>query len=111
VPAQVNPVSIAQSAEQPSPETTLLSSHCSVPAFLPSPHTGVQCEGEPKQTKPGSTAHSGEQPSPETLLLSSQRSGPTMRPSPQTVMQALLPPVCPMQVQPVSTPQTGLHPS
>ncbi len=45
-PLQVCPASIEQEEEQPSAETALPSSHASLPALTPSPHTGKQDDEE-----------------------------------------------------------------
>src|SRR4051794_6381037 len=86
--ASVN-TSTLQAVLQPSRLTALLSSHCSVPALMPSPHTVWQALGAPVQTQPGSTWQLALQPSPAVVLLSSQASPPTISPSPQTGPQVL----------------------
>src|SRR4051812_6056257 len=60
-------------AEQPSPLVVLPSSHCSLPATVPSP-----------QTTGTSIVQLAEQPSPFAVLPSSQASPVSSTPSPQT---------------------------
>src|SRR5580765_6518512 len=72
----------AQVAEQPSPETTLPSSHASLGCLSPSPHGEVQ-PLVPTQT--GSDRQSALQPSPPKVFWSSQDSPPSFTPSPQVV--------------------------
>ena len=52
-PLQVNPASMTQVEEQPSPDTVLPSSQASTPAFKPSPHTERQAleEVDPAEEK------------------------------------------------------------
>src|SRR6185436_9143153 len=114
--AQEKPRSILQSAEQPSPETVLPSSH-SWPLVLsmgkssPSPQTVVQ--GPPAGGQVGSRRHRGEQPSPASLLPSSHGSEPSRTPLPHTVRwQGWL--GCGQiqpELSPVSIAQVGLQPS
>src|SRR5512139_1577405 len=64
---QVKPGSMVQAAEQPSPETTLPSSHSSPAAcrVMPSPHLGWHAPVG-SQTKMFSISQAGLQPSPAT---------------------------------------------
>ena len=115
----------AHSPSQPSKERRLPSSHDSLPARRPSPHTVAQLlddESEPPtHSKPGSTAHSALQPSPLTVLLSSQPSAwldhPIRRPSPHTGEHASRPPTpepnCSDEThaKPTSTSQSAEQPS
>ncbi len=48
-PVQVQPPSVAQVAEQPSPLAVLPSSQVSLPAMTPSPHRIEHTDGEPVQ--------------------------------------------------------------
>src|SRR3954452_2592909 len=86
--SQTKPFSSLQSAEQPSPEMVLPSSHSCPPArsdfsSSPSPHAVLQ--GPPAAGQTGSRRQKGEQPSPVSLLPSSHCSDPSALPSPQTV--------------------------
>src|SRR5579862_7196772 len=82
----VNPGSILQSDEQPSPFTVLPSSHClpSPVRIKPLPHTLVQAP--PAAAHLGSRRQNGEQPSPVTSLPSSHCSEPSTLPFPHTVV-------------------------
>src|SRR5579863_4888251 len=72
-------LSSVQSEEQPSPSTVLPSSHCSLPATLPSPHWAARHAAMGGHTQPHSTIlQSAEQPSPLTVLPSSQASSPSI---------------------------------
>ena len=72
---QSHPVSCEQPVLQPSPFRVLLSSHTSLPASLPSPHSVLQCYGAPaSQTYPHSMAHTSDHPSPAAVLPSSHSS-------------------------------------
>eukprot|EP00964_Phaeocystis_antarctica_P126238 scaffold89977_cov64-Phaeocystis_antarctica.AAC.2 len=79
-PEQVDPGSMAQLASQPSPATSLPSSHVSEPTRRPSPHTLAHVSLLPRlpplHTYPSSTPHVLLQPSPAAVLLSSQPSSP-----------------------------------
>src|SRR5512147_1280395 len=83
--AQVQPGSIAQMLEHPSPFAAFPSSHAS-PSTMPSPHFDVQ--EAPVQS--GSLWQSCEQPSNGMVLPSSQPSAPSFLPSPQVVVEHLL---------------------
>jgi hypothetical protein len=72
-----------QSAEQPSPDRVLPSSHSSSGSFSPSPQGDVH-PSVPVQT--GSDLQSGEHPSPGIRFPSSHDSSPSATPSPQTVL-------------------------
>src|SRR5690606_23876028 len=75
---QVNPFSMVQFDEHPSPSITLPTSHSSV-ITRPSPHAETQdCPSES-----GSRRHSAEPPSNGRVLPSSQASAPSTRRSPQ----------------------------
>src|SRR5262247_334812 len=101
---QVNPGSIVQVAEHPSPATLLPSSHGS-PTTMPSPHFDTQ--DAPAQS--GSPRQSLEQPSKGRALPSSQLSVPSTTPSPHVVgVQAL---GLPVHFQPISTLQVAEQPS
>src|SRR5436190_325456 len=96
-------VSVWQPALQPSPDTVLLSSHCSAPSLTPLPHSDskrqVLLQPSPVMALPSShcslvcftpsphtsTTQLAEQPSLLTLLPSSQRSAPSRTPLPQVV--------------------------
>src|SRR5450432_1297039 len=71
-------------ALQPSPSTMLPSSHCSLPATLPSPHLSARQSVLGGHTHPHSSVQSAAQPSPLFVLPSSQASIPSIMPSPQT---------------------------
>src|SRR5690242_6008256 len=66
---QLNPGSIVQVGEQPSPALVLPSSHASVPfgSLMPSPHDDVHAPC----VQSGSFTQKGVQPSPRSLLPSS----------------------------------------
>ena len=72
---QAYPASMVQLDEHPSPESRLLSSHSSLTATIPSPHTLAQTSCEvsdpPAHINPDSTWQRLEHPSPATVLLSS----------------------------------------
>jgi hypothetical protein len=69
VPVQVQPVSVVQVLEQPSPGVRFPSSQISVPDFTPSPQVVEQVEGlVPAQTQPDSMVQVSEQPSPGVAL-------------------------------------------
>ena len=78
----VNPASMVQVDEQPSPDRLLPSSHCSPVSRMPSPHLPVHA---PDPAQAGSTWQVDEQPSNGTVLPSSQPSAPSFLPSPQVV--------------------------
>src|SRR5215471_11836401 len=100
----VNPGSIVQVAEHPSPETVLPSSHAS-PTTMPSPH--FDTHDAPEQS--GSLRQSSEQPSNGKVLPSSQLSVPSILPSPHTVGVQTL--GAPLHFQPISTLQVPEQPS
>src|SRR6266498_1856607 len=94
----MNPGSILQAAEHPSPSTllpssqssltTMPSSHPSAPSIFLSPQ--VVCEhllGLPLHFQPSSILQLSEQPSPAVTLPSSHSSGNTATPSPQRAMR------------------------
>ena len=124
-PEHVDPTSIVQAAEHPSPATRSPSSHSSLPTRSPSPHKGTHVSMvvvvPPLQRKPASTAQLMPQPSPATLLPSSQSSPPhEMRlPSPHTAAHVSRPPtpelpalcVVLRHAKPVSTWQSESQPS
>ena len=95
-----------QSAEQPSPEVVLPSSHSSSGSLRPSPHGEVQ-PMVPWHT--GSDRQSAVQPSPPITLPSSQDSLPSLIASPQTVGWHSVFGVG--QANPGSTRQMSLQPS
>src|SRR5215471_15944393 len=101
---QVNPGSIVQVGEHPSPETLLPSSHAS-PTTMPSPH--FDTHDAPVQS--GSRRQSSEQPSNGRALPSSQLSVPSMTPSPHFVGVQTL--GLPLHFQPISTLQVAEQPS
>lgn len=91
-PVQLQPGSIMQLEEQPSPLSVLPSSHCLPNSTLPSPQAGTQGLPGTGQTQPGSIAEqSPSQPSPLSVFPSSQTSGGTTMPSAQMafLMQGL----------------------
>src|SRR5262245_43764800 len=126
--SQVNPFSILQSAEQPSPLTVLPSSH-SCPLVLstankrPSPHAVAQ--GPPVVGHIGPRRQNDEQPSPLPPVASSHCSDPSLMPLPHTVVVHVVGPTQPaksaggcVHIQPSGSPagllsrrQTELHPS
>ena len=95
-----------QSAQQPSPEAALPSSHSSSGSLRPSPHGEAQPE-VPTQT--GSARQSALQPSPPKTLPSSHDSSPSRTLSPQTVGWQGGPGVG--QAEPGSTRHASLQPS
>src|SRR5262245_25901029 len=101
---QVNPGSMVQVGEHPSPATLLPSSHASA-TTMPSPHFDTHDAPE----HPGSLRQSSEQPSNGRALPSSQVSVPSTTPSPHFVgVQAL---GLPLHFQPISTLQVVEQPS
>ena len=85
-PSHFLPSSTRQRSEQPSPATTLASSHCSLAATMPSPQRAISRHGLPGlgQLNPRSTIRQAAlQPSPESLLPSSHASSEVRLPSPQ----------------------------
>src|SRR5262245_60170156 len=69
---------------QPSPFALLLSSPCSEPPLMPSPHVvKTQLPPVAGQTQPGSTSQRALQPSPPSRSPSSHSSEPATKPSPQ----------------------------
>src|SRR5947209_5654969 len=103
---QSQPGSRWQSAEQPSPDVVLPSSHSSSGSLRPSPHGEVQ---PMVPTHSGSDRQSAVQPSPPITLPSSQDSSPSLMWSPQTVMWHMAFGVG--QANPGSTRQLSLQPS
>src|SRR3954454_18170024 len=104
IAVQSHPGSRWQSAEQPSPDVVLPSSHSSSGSLSPSPHGDVQ-PMVPWQT--GSDRQSPVQPSPPIRLPSSQDSLPSLILSPQTVMWHIVLGV--EQANPGSTRQLSLQ--
>src|SRR5215471_836702 len=100
----VNPGSIVQVGEQPSPATVLPSSHAS-PTTMPSPH--FDTHDAPAQL--GSLRQSSEQPSNGRALPSSQLSVPSITPSPHFVGVQTL--GAPLHLKPISTLQVAEQPS
>ncbi len=85
---QAKPGSSWQVALHPSPETLLPSSHCSLPATMPSPHFfAMQRVSGVGHCQPGSSWQVEEQPSPETALPSSHCSLPWTLPSPHLTVE------------------------
>src|SRR5690606_10128001 len=85
VPSHFQPISILHVAEQPSPGTSLRSSHCSGNESSPSPHFAKGRHGVPgsRQSQPGSTKRQlAAHPSPSFVPPSSQASVLASRPSP-----------------------------
>jgi hypothetical protein len=74
IAGQIQPGSTLQSAEQPSPDVRLRSSHVSDPPTTPSPQETVQVQGVPgaAQIQSVSVWQVGEQPSPPFVFPSSQ---------------------------------------
>lgn len=75
----------------PSPFNVLVSSHCHIPLFNPSPQISSQVSlvvaFPPVQVHPTSTPHELLHPSPFNWFISSQPSVPSLNPSPQTSTQ------------------------
>lgn len=114
-PLQIYDSSIAEQSEaQPSDGSVFPSSHTSLPALRPSPHTVSQVSLSPFGEYPSSQAvqvsavvvvppiqmklssivvQSEEHPSESVSLLSSQTSSPALSPSPQVVTQVSLSPL------------------
>jgi len=74
IAGQIQPGSTLQSAEQPSPDVRLRSSHASDPPTTPSPQETVQVQGVPgaAQIQSVSVLQLVEQPSPPFVFPSSQ---------------------------------------
>src|SRR5947208_2226059 len=100
----MNPGSILQAAEHPSPSTLLPSSQSSW-TTMPSPHRDVH---EPA-VQSGSFWQSAEQPSNGSALPSSHPSAPSIFLSPQVVCEHLL--GLPLHFQPSSILQVSEQPS
>ena len=71
-------LSSVQVALQPSPRSLLPSSHCSLPATLPSPHLAARQPRRAGTAQPHSTRAVGAQPSPLDVLPSSHSSLPSI---------------------------------
>src|SRR5262245_45572005 len=101
--------SSVHAALQQSPLVRLPSSHCSLPATMPSLQNVAQMLGAvPVHVQPLSTTQTPLQPSPAAEFPSSQPSVPARTPSPHVVAQAL---GMPVQVQPASTSHALEQPS
>ena len=117
----VKPGSTVHISLHPSNATLLPSSHASVPARRPSPHSVVHVSfvlpPPPMQLQPNSTSHSSLHPSPLFTPPSSHSSLPTRRPSPQMGTHVTLPPrplpkgLFDVHAYPCSTLQSASHPS
>src|SRR3990167_463520 len=104
---------------QPSPLSRSLSSHCSAPTTMPSPHALVHTLGEPTQLQPASSWQVALQPLPSVVPPSSQPSPALMRPLPQlgaftvtvTVAVSVRPPSVMVYVKVASptTPAAGVN--
>jgi hypothetical protein len=94
IAGQIQPGSILQSSEQPSPDFWLWSSHVSDPPTRPSPHETVELQAFPGavQIQSVSVLQSGEQPSPPFVFASSQVSaGRSNLPFPHGATGQLMP--------------------
>jgi hypothetical protein len=109
-PLQLAPGSIWQVDEQPSPLTSLPSSHCLPNSTFPSPQVGVQGFPATRQLQPGSSLQVEEQPSPPFVFPSSHSLFEVNTPFPQTPRYWH---GCPGfgQVQSASIWHSELHPS